>query len=225
MYWETINPVLAHGEEAYELETFNTPVSLWREKKGDGITAWVDLPYVGTSVADSKYLNSYTTEAALIAAHPTAVDGNYAIVQATDTVWIWDVDTEAWVDTGTQQGLVPINSVGFAELKQEVLNALFPQRVDMGASDNLNWADPNATFVKSQTANSTFTFTNLPIGTKTKTITLHLNPGTYSGSFPAYCTKIGANVIEPSVKNILVFKCVNGNSGNEIVEYTVNPNV
>ena len=189
---------------------------------------WVDLtPTItgGTSDADSMYVGFYLTSAELNTAYPTAFEGNYAVVGATDTVWIWDTDTIAWVDSGNALGAVPINSIGLLELKPEILNALFPQRVDMGASNNLDWADPNATFVKTQTANSTFTFSNLPTGTKTKTITMHLNPSTFSGSFPAYCTKIGANVIEPSVANVIVFECVNGNSGSELVYYTVNPNV
>ena len=216
--WQLRNPILAQGEQGYETDTL-------KEKLGDGVTAWNDLQYKTLSSADPLNLGYYPTEAALTTAHPTGIEGNYAIVGATDTVWIWDIDTSDWVDSGNALGAVPINSIGLLELKQEILNALFPQRVDMGTSDILNWADPNATFVKNQTANSTFTFSNLPTGTKTKTITLHLNPGTYSGSFPAYCTKIGANVIEPSVANILVFECVNGNSGSELVYYTVNPNV
>lgn len=47
----------------------------------------------------------YATAAALNAAHPTAKDGNWAIVGTTDTIWVWDSDTEAWKDTGAETQL------------------------------------------------------------------------------------------------------------------------
>ena len=51
------------------------------------ITSWNDLWY-------------FATELALTTAHPTASAGNYAIVGSTDTVWIWDDDTNDWVNSG-----------------------------------------------------------------------------------------------------------------------------
>jgi len=57
-------------------------------------------PYVGSG-SDQHNLGWYLTEAALILAHPTAVSGDYAIVGETDTVWTWDADTVAWVNTGS----------------------------------------------------------------------------------------------------------------------------
>ena len=47
----------------------------------------------------------YATASALNAAHPTAKDGNWAIVGTTDTIWVWDSDTEAWKDTGAETQL------------------------------------------------------------------------------------------------------------------------
>lgn len=44
----------------------------------------------------------YETEQALQAAHPTGQNGNWAIIGTTDTIWTWDSDTGAWVDTGAQ---------------------------------------------------------------------------------------------------------------------------
>lgn len=49
---------------------------------------------------DQHNLGYYATESALTTAHPTATDGDWAIVGTTDTVWVWDSDTNAWVDTG-----------------------------------------------------------------------------------------------------------------------------
>ena len=41
----------------------------------------------------------YETAAALRAAHPTGQAGNWAIVGETDTIWIWDTETNSWLDT------------------------------------------------------------------------------------------------------------------------------
>lgn len=38
--WEKNNPVLAAGEPGYELDTHKV-------KFGDGLSAWIDLPYIG----------------------------------------------------------------------------------------------------------------------------------------------------------------------------------
>lgn len=41
----------------------------------------------------------YETGDALEAAHPTGQPGNWAIVGDTDTIWVWDTDTNTWLDT------------------------------------------------------------------------------------------------------------------------------
>lgn len=41
----------------------------------------------------------YTDESALNAAHPTAKDGDWAIVGTTDSIWVWDSDTKKWKDS------------------------------------------------------------------------------------------------------------------------------
>lgn len=47
-------------------------------------------------------LGWYETEQALQAANPTGQNGQWAIVGTTDTIWTWDSDTGAWVNTGSQ---------------------------------------------------------------------------------------------------------------------------
>ena len=47
----------------------------------------------------------YATPQALQSAHPTGQNGQWAIVGTTDTIWIWDSDTSAWVDSGTNMDL------------------------------------------------------------------------------------------------------------------------
>lgn len=41
----------------------------------------------------------YETPEALRAAHPTGQAGNWAIVGSTDTIWVWDTDTNDWIDS------------------------------------------------------------------------------------------------------------------------------
>lgn len=47
----------------------------------------------------------YETAAALRAAHPTGQAGNWAIVGETDTIWIWDTETNSWLDTSQNVNL------------------------------------------------------------------------------------------------------------------------
>lgn len=44
----------------------------------------------------------YATPQALQTAHPTGQNGQWAIIGTTDTIWTWDSDTSAWVNTGSQ---------------------------------------------------------------------------------------------------------------------------
>lgn len=50
-------------------------------------------------------LGWYETEQALQAAHPTGENGQWAIIGSTDTIWTWDSDTNAWVNSGAQVDL------------------------------------------------------------------------------------------------------------------------
>lgn len=53
---------------------------------------------------DAHNLGYYATQTALETAHTTADAGDFAIVGETDTFWVWDTDTNAWVNTGNAQG-------------------------------------------------------------------------------------------------------------------------
>lgn len=50
-------------------------------------------------------LGWYETEQALQAVHPTGTDGEWAIIGSTDTIWTWDSDTGAWVNSGSTADL------------------------------------------------------------------------------------------------------------------------
>lgn len=46
-------------------------------------------------------LGWFADETALTTAYPTGSNGQFAMLGSTDTVWTWDSDTVAWVDTGS----------------------------------------------------------------------------------------------------------------------------
>lgn len=57
----------------------------------------------------NKNKGFFATAAALSTAFPTATDGDYAVVGATDTVWLWDSGTTAWVETDKKGTVTSVN--------------------------------------------------------------------------------------------------------------------
>jgi len=90
------------------------------------------MPYAVMS--DPNKLGWYVDGAALAAAHPTADDGDWAIVGDTDSVWIWDSDTGTWKDSGHKPGVDSFNTR---------TGAVVPQAGDYTAADV--GADPAGT--------------------------------------------------------------------------------
>lgn len=56
-----------------------------------------DISDLKTKAAHDK--GYFANPAALQEAVPTGADGDYAIVGTTDTIWLWDTDTQSWVDS------------------------------------------------------------------------------------------------------------------------------
>lgn len=56
-----------------------------------------DISDLKTKAAHDK--GYFANPAALQEAVPTGADGDYAIVGTTDTIWMWDTDTQSWVDS------------------------------------------------------------------------------------------------------------------------------
>lgn len=54
-------------------------------------------------------LGYYETVLDLQTAHPTGVAGDFALVGATDTFWIWDTTTSAWVDSHKTDAVTSVN--------------------------------------------------------------------------------------------------------------------
>ena len=65
----------------------------------------------GGGGSDPHNLGWYATQSALETAHPTANDGDWAIVGSTDTVWVWDSDTTAWKDTDQKGQVTSVNNM------------------------------------------------------------------------------------------------------------------
>ena len=59
---------------------------------------------------DSHNKGYFATQAALEEAYPTGAAGDYAIVGSTDTVWIWDTDNSAWVDSDQKGQVTSVNN-------------------------------------------------------------------------------------------------------------------
>lgn len=63
----------------------------------------------GGGGGDQHNLGYFATQAALEEAHPTAEAGDWAIVGATDTVWLWDSDNSQWVDSDQKGQVTSVN--------------------------------------------------------------------------------------------------------------------
>lgn len=66
----------------------------------------------GDTEADLHHKGFFTSPEALIAAHPEGEPGWFAIVGRVgepDSIWIWDVDGAAWIDTGIDGGVISVN--------------------------------------------------------------------------------------------------------------------
>lgn len=87
----------------------------------DGYVAVRTIAGSGGGGGDQHNLGYYATPTALREAYPTAEAGDWAIVGSTDTVWIWDTDTSAWVDSDQKGQVTSVNNQTGAVTVQETL--------------------------------------------------------------------------------------------------------
>ena len=88
----------------------------------------------------------YATAAALNAAHPTGKDGNWAIVGTTDTIWVWDSDTEMWKDTGAATQLANYYTKEEIEaMRTRILTVTAPAARWVAGSYAVAWDDGTST--------------------------------------------------------------------------------
>ena len=105
----------------------------------------------GGGSGDQHNLGYYATLEALQEAHATAEAGDFAIVGATDTVWIWDTDTSAWVDSDTKGQVTSVNNkTGTVTLTASDVGAL-PDSTVIPAAINAKRVDENIPITTSPT--------------------------------------------------------------------------
>lgn len=81
--------------------------------------------YGGGSGGDAHNKGYFATPTALRTAHPTAQDGDYAVVGSTDTIWVWDSDTTDWKDTDTKGEVESVNGkIGVVVLNADDVSAV-----------------------------------------------------------------------------------------------------
>lgn len=108
----------------------------------------------------NKFKGYYETETALNSAHPTSEAGDYAIVNSTDTMWIWDADKEGgagWKDGAGLGSVISVNN-----MTGEVI--LTKSNIGLGNVDNtsdankpVSTAQQNALNLKVNKAGDTMT--------------------------------------------------------------------
>lgn len=86
-------------------------VSFVTEITATSTYSWVRIDVQPAGSSDEHNLGWYATQSALETAHPTANDGDWAIVGSTDTVWVWDSDTTAWKDTDQKGQVTSVNNM------------------------------------------------------------------------------------------------------------------
>ena len=69
----------------------------------------ITLQQILDLVQDSHNKGWYATKNALESAHPTGTNGDWAIVGATDSVWVWDGDSSKWVDSDQKGQVTSVN--------------------------------------------------------------------------------------------------------------------
>lgn len=114
-------------------DTLNTALTTHKDDRE------VHLTEVDRSILTkaNKFKGYYETETALKQAHPTGEAGDYAIVNTTDTVWIWDEDKEGgagWKDGAGKGSVISVNN-----MTGEVV--LTKSNLGLGNVDNTSDAD------------------------------------------------------------------------------------
>lgn len=103
---------------------------------------------------DQHNLGYYATLEDLQTAYPTAEAGDWAIVGSTDTVWIWDDTTSAWVDSDQKGQVTSVNG----QTGDVVLDLLPSQTGNAGKvlttnGTNASWATPTTITFRAWGAN------------------------------------------------------------------------
>lgn len=158
----------------------------------------------------NKFKGYYETETALNNAHPTGEAGDYAIVNSTDTMWIWDADKEGgagWKDGAGKGSVVSVNN-----MTGEVV--LTKSNIGLGNVDNtsdankpVSTAQQNALNLKVNKAGDTMTgaltITNSTGAGSSPSGALIVTGGIYTGS--NIVTQNALYIAHSSAANALIY--------------------
>ena len=87
-----------------------------RDKNGN-----IAIRVVNGAGGNGHFLGGFATPQALAEAYPTAEPGDFAIVESTDTVWVWDNDEGQWIDSDRKGQVTSVNGQTGAVTVQETL--------------------------------------------------------------------------------------------------------
>lgn len=76
-----------------------------------------------------NYKGYYADETALTTAYPSGSNGWYAVLGSTDTFWVWDTDTVAWVDSGSGTGDMVAATYDPAGIAQQLVGTTAAQTI------------------------------------------------------------------------------------------------
>ena len=158
----------------------------------------------------NKFKGYYETETALNNAHPTSEAGDYAIVNSTDTMWIWDADKEGgagWKDGAGLGSVISVNN-----MTGEVI--LTKSNIGLGNVDNtsdankpVSTAQQNALNLKVNKAGDTMTgaltITNSTAAGSSPSGALIVTGGIYTGS--NIVTQNALYIAHSSAANALIY--------------------
>jgi len=155
-------------------------------------------------VEDKRYKGWYATEAALIAAYPAGADGWSAQVGTTDTYWVWDSDTSAWVNSGQAASGVA-TEIHAATVKATIAD-----------DDEMGWIDSAASWVLKK-----LTFGGLKTNLKAYFDTIYSAASSWLGLSDtpnAYTGQSGKVVAVKSTEDGLEFTTPSGGSGGHEIQ-------
>ena len=154
----------------------------------DGIGGYISRKIAFAAFKDAVNLENspnkgyFATEAALIAAFPAGENGWYAINGDTDTVWIWDEDTLAWIDT-TNSGLVVSVNGMTGTVVLAAVDVAFSSLVGLSATNTRDGIDELKNYVDSVISGSGGVFVNDTRAANDVAITAGIHTITYTDPF------------------------------------------
>lgn len=111
----------APGEIVFNDPDTTSPNVMVADDEGNLHRATLVAAIGGFGGSDAHNKGWFADEAALVEAYPTGEDGDYAFLGSTDTIWVWDSDSNTWVDTDRKGQVTSVNNATGDVTVQETL--------------------------------------------------------------------------------------------------------